>query len=252
MKGYRISFTFEGFSGADIILTPSKEIISQNTIQRHLDAGAVLIQVKHSRDFDKSVLDQRLFESLLRMTTWDTYQHQCGLLITGDFKNIKGQLHIDGKRSSITWSSFLGALNSWVVRGGVVYPTIDRSDLQFFLDLLGQKLFIKDAFVQAPTARPRKKFKPKKQFSKGMTLSQRGRLTSQGIDEDDLRHLLININGLSSKVVQGIWNLMKKEFKSGDMNMAAFLHLVEKNKLIEVDGIGPKTVEKVKRQLGYE
>jgi hypothetical protein len=246
MKGYRISFSFEGFTGADIVLTPLKTIISQDTIQSHLDAGAALIQVKNSRDFDASVIDQRLFEAILRMNTWDSYQHQNGLLITGDFQIIKNHLYIDGHRSRITASSYLGALNSWVVRGGVVYPTINVHDIQLFIDLLGQKLFIKDPFIQAPTPRPRKKFKPQKKFSKGMTLRQKARLVGQGIDEYDLRHILINFDGLTTKHVDKIWTMLTEKTMSG------FIALVLSEDFIKIKGIGPKTVKKIRRQLGYE
>lgn len=249
-KGYHINFTFEGYSGADVVITPLKLKISQDTLQEHLDCGAVMIQVKNSRDFDASVVDQRLFDSLLRMNTWKTQAYQCGLLITGRFENISGQLYIDGQRSMITWKGYQGALNAWNIRGGVVWPIIQREDVQDFIDGLGNKLFTgSDPFVQAGQPKARKKYRPQKIFSKGMTLRQKARLAASGPSETDLRHLLMNIDGLTNTTVSAIWELIKTE--NLPLNMNTFINLVIEGRLVEIKGIGPKTQEKVKAQLGY-
>lgn len=249
MTGYRIAYTFEGFSGADCVITPIKDQLSRDTMQTHLDAGAVMLQAKNSRDFDASVIDQRLFESLLRMNTWKTQAYQCGLLITGEFTNVNGHLYIDHQRSMISWASFKGAWEAWVIRGGVVHPIIKLPEVQSFIDSLGSKLFVSDPFVQRGAAKPRRKFKPAKEFKKGMSLSQRARMAVYKVEETDLRHLLVNLSGLSDTKVQGIWDLMKEN--KVQMNMTGFVNLLQKDAFLNVNGIGKVTNENIKKQLGY-
>lgn len=250
MSGYRISFSFEGFTGADIIISPMQDHISQDNIQSHLNAGALMLQCKHGRDFDGSVLSGRLSEASARMRTLEAEAYQRGLLITGNFENRGGHLYINGDRSMLTWDAYKGALNAWIIRGGAVYPIIDISELQRTIDLLASKLFVGDPFISKPTPQRKRKFVQPKTFHKGMKFSERMRMhAGADIAPTDLRHLLVNIDGLSDKTVQGIWELMKAE--SVSMTMGGFLSLLQSDMLLKVPGIGKATNNKIKLQLGY-
>lgn len=246
MHSYKVSMTFEGYTGADVIITPLKDFLSKESMQLHLDSGAIMIQVKHGRDLDSSVIDRRISESQLRMNTWQTHAYQCGLLITGKFEIINGYLFINGEKSRLRANAYLGALNSWIFRGGVVYPAIEPEYMQAAIDLMAQKLFIKDPIARSLSSKPRKKFKEVKIFTSGMGLREKAKLSRKSIDEHDVRHLLVNIQGLTSGSIAKIWRRLEVK------NMSGFVDFVLNDNLLKIKGIGPKTNSKIKKQLGFD
>lgn len=255
LNGYFVSCGFESFTGADIILTPNDtERITVDNIQTHLDAGAVMLQVKHNMDISASTIDGRVFEALERMVAWDCQPYQRGLLITGDITFNAGDptLHINNRRASITKGGLYGVMNTWVIRGGAIYgPIIPTNDLEYYLDLLSKELFTGDPFVHRQYSQPRKKFKIQRKTTQGMSLRQRAlAMAETAVDSYDLRHLLVNIDGLNSTVVERIWNKMSEE--KLPMTIVGFNTLVLTGKILDVKGVGKSTLGKIRRQLGYE
>ena len=249
LKGYRLSCSFEGYTGADLIITPRKGSISKSNMQEHLNEGAVMIQVKHGIDLIRSIYDQRYTEAISRMSAFDAASYQKGLLITGDFTFSDTDVYFEG-RKQIAVNPFLGALNVWVLRGGVIYPSIPLNHLQTFVDLLGNKLYNKDPFYSRPKSRSRRTYKPKSTFTEGKTIKQRIQTAKKAqIPTHDPRHLLINIDGVSTDIVGKIWSAMQAA--GVQMNFSGFIHLLLSDELLKIKGIGPKINQKIKEQLGY-
>lgn len=125
--------TLETDTGADIIISPLSIPVTSALLNRHLNAGALLIQRKSGADLPASITDGRLYRSLAKMRSLGVRQFQCVLLTTGYYwpgRNGKTLIVTPnlttGKLAKqhyphITYTSIPSAIESWTWLGGVHY-----------------------------------------------------------------------------------------------------------------------------------
>jgi len=130
----------EADTGADIIISPLSMPINATLLQRHIDAGALLVQRKSGADLPASITDGRLYHSLAKMRMTGARQFQCVLLTTGHYwPTTKGKVNIvtpsfpSGKVSrrrypQIDYAAILSAIQGWTWRGGVYAAPLTCDD----------------------------------------------------------------------------------------------------------------------------
>lgn len=145
----------EAQTGADLLISPLEEPLPSNVnrppgsllLRKHVEAG-MLVQRKSGGDMLNSI--PKLGSILQRMQQWDTV---CWLLVCGDYKPNHEELAIaDGRTSGWSWASLQGALDSWVLRGGLIHQEPDDEHGGHWLhrwDMNIHKLR-KDAIVKPP------------------------------------------------------------------------------------------------------
>ena len=114
----------ETLTGADVMLTNLGLPISLTMLPRHIEAGAVLIQLKFGRDLPSS-LGERMKDSLYRMRELRAVASQCVLMYVGSLScGRDGVAMIDGKagRPKRSYTQVTSAIWKWCRRGGVYYP----------------------------------------------------------------------------------------------------------------------------------
>lgn len=121
----------EELAGADVMLTPVGLPITESMIPKHIERGAVLIQLKFGRDLTSSLGD-RMKESLWRMRETGARQGQCVLMYVGTLGcNRDGYAAINGKvqRPRRKYEAVMSAIWRWCRRGGVYLPVTRMSHL---------------------------------------------------------------------------------------------------------------------------
>lgn len=131
----------ETITGADLMISPDglPPIKNETMIKYHISQGAKLIQVKFGHDLPSSIVDGRLNESLLKMSSTDAQYWQCLLLFIGTLKSDNvGMATIDNELTytdrPMTWKQVQGALTSWAEREGSLDfpPSIWRINTRTF------------------------------------------------------------------------------------------------------------------------
>ena len=91
----------EAKTGADVMNSPLNGPTPNNDflLQKHINAGASLIQIKFDHDLISSILDGRFKEAQWRMLNIGAYHRQCVLLFIGFMSlNGEGELLINNRR----------------------------------------------------------------------------------------------------------------------------------------------------------
>lgn len=121
----------EAWSGADLMISRlSMPCVTRALFNKHVDEGALLIQVKFGEDLAASVGD-RLNSSIARMRECTRRVGQHWLIFVGILTcDHEGSAHINGHRThrNVSWVTIDGALVGWLARGGV-YHNISRESL---------------------------------------------------------------------------------------------------------------------------
>ncbi len=115
----------EALTGADIIISPDIGLphpVNELWINKHVEAGCYLIQIKIGHDLPQSVVDDRIKDSLSKMLRIGAMPWQCILLFIGilsdsDEGALINKQHTYGDRK-MTWDEIDIALDFWEIRGG--------------------------------------------------------------------------------------------------------------------------------------
>ena len=119
----------ESRTGADLMLTQRRMPLTDTLLKRHLDDGALLVQLKFGNDFSSS-FGARLHEAMWRMHGLGTRPHQRILMFVGDIGCDKqGTLYINGRMAvpKKTYSAYHTAVRHWN-RWGVYHPESRRGE----------------------------------------------------------------------------------------------------------------------------
>jgi len=147
--------SMEELTGADIMvsalkLPPSNEVL----VKKQIESGAVLIQRKSGTDLTSS-FGYRLDSAIARMTSIPgVAPYQCLLLFSGVIGvSSTGNAIINGRHTETLYSSILGALDAWIMRGGTVITVNGDEFIPDYLTLKEKK--VREMFGQ-----PVKEFYP--------------------------------------------------------------------------------------------
>ena len=127
----------ESRTGADVMLTQRAMPVTDAFLARHLDEGAVLVQLKFGNDFPGS-FGARLHESIHRMCSYPAGHHQRVLVSIGSLGCSRtGHLTVNGKsaRPKKHYAAYHTAVRHWN-RFGVYHPEPRESHVAEMLKAL--------------------------------------------------------------------------------------------------------------------
>ena len=227
--------------GPDIMVSPldgrfPQDKVNNYMLKKHLDAGAMLIQLKVGTDLLTSITDGRLDTSLSRMQEAVPNSWQRWLLYIGNFMmGSKSALSLDGKPQRIRYWEFNGALSAWGEGGGIIANLPTPESIPKWLNSRQDRL-------KQYLAEPEKKFMPKPYFP-----NDTGTDLRQPKPVKDGRLVLAAIPGIGPDRATALWEFF-------DKNVAAALCFLTDPDALEREekpaNIGPKTIQQARETLG--
>lgn len=108
----------EQLTGADLLITRTGMPVNDCLIAKHIEAGAILVQLKFGSDLTSSITDGRLKDCIERMRI-APYASQRRLIYIGILAADKrGNAQLDGQTSHMSYTSVIRALDRFQHRGG--------------------------------------------------------------------------------------------------------------------------------------
>lgn len=173
-------------------------------LQKHIDAGAVLVQHKDTSDLVSS-LGERLDDSIARMCSVAHRQYQRVLLSVGMFSDNKGDLIVNGHNSGVKWVQYMGAMEKWNARGGVV-SNVDRANL------IPAWCELKLKHLQEMRDSPVKMVYQRERMPDDPPLPMEDDPLQLCIPVRDARNALVNIPDVGPKLVEWLWRVTDGNF----------------------------------------
>ena len=227
----------EAITGSDLMVSRlSIPATNRTLITRHIQAGALLTQVKFGEDIASSIGD-RLNESLARMVENHARQCQCVLLFVGILTaDASGKALINGRKTHLEhdYHAVKRAMSKWVLRGGVVHE-LSREGLleQWCKD---QERLLNDCFEHSVKHVYQLGDYPDSPPVNDDPLQLPLRVT-------DGRRLLINLPGLGIELVERVWAY------AGDTK-SCLRFLTDTRSAGQVEGIGSGKIAKIRAYIG--
>ena len=224
----------EAGTGADIMLSRlSMPCKTRALLEKHMDSGAILVQLKIGEDLAASVGD-RLNDSLARMRSVTKRTASHWLLFIGVLGCDKeGSATINGYRSrgSLSFASIDGAIVGWMARGGVYYTLPHIGLLDAWVHAMERRLGEYDAHQYHYA------------FSQQDMPDDLDTPLQIPVRVTDARRVLIGFKGLGPETVNKVWS------HCGDFK-AALMFLTDPASAGVIEGIGAKTIASIRRQCG--
>lgn len=241
----RIVPELEEWTGADLMISPLTLPVTKVLLNKHLERGAILVQIKRGHDLVASILDSRLNASLAKMHLAGARQSQCLLLFVGNLFNADGKCVINGTEVKMYgerpyWQVY-AAMSKWWKRGGVVeqLPRFDmmadwarmtERHLKEMLDDDHIQVFPDDRFYLADANDP---------------LQELELVT-------DWRRTLASIPGLGPKRIEALYKAMQECSEYSVMSLLQALVWVTTYEFAKQAGIGAGLVDKVRHWIGID
>lgn len=225
----------EADTGADFMLSRlSVPCKTRSLLDRHIDGGAILCQLKIGEDLASSVGD-RLNDSLARMRSITKRTASHFLLFIGTIGcNNEGSATINGHRThrNISFATLDGACIGWIARGGVYYALPRIEMLDGWAHAMERRLGEYDA----------------NQYHYAFNQQD----MPDDLDEPlqipvavrDSRRVLIGFRGLGPNLVNRVWDYCGGDFK------ACLAFLTDPMSAGKVQDVGVKTIASIRRQCG--
>lgn len=241
--------SFEHYTGGDIILSPLSTSPTLDNIYQHLDAGALVIQVKHSTDLISSIIDQRLFRALERMLQYNIDCYQAMLLVTGTFSATDdGRVNVDGRAVNMKYRSYRGALAAWVLRGGVTVSISHPCYMEDELNILSNQAFgskLRSAHHMT-TKRPTR-YTPDIRVSSIGSLDRLLTEIESSSENEDLRTMIYSLPGIGQSILDQMWGMMKQK------TLTEFISLIEDETFVKkIKGYGSNANARIRKIINNE
>jgi len=250
----KISNRLEELTGADFIISPLEiPTATRKLIQKHIDAGALLVQRKTGSDLASSV-GTRMNDSLMRMREYNIRNCQCVLLFVGTLDiNADGYAIINGYKERIKYWSLQSAFDKWTDRGGVV---------KFILadNMVGEWLIRKEKhvveFKEFPVKRVWQIREMPAEVDETDPIQEMVPVSNKVGHFGYWRPMMVQIPGLGPTRVNALYRAMKeyyggKGIKDWDNPLFA-ISFITGPLAVGVDGIGKGIHKKVRTWFGLE
>ncbi len=115
----------EAMTGADIMLSPDNKLPKPSTeywIKKHIESGALLIQIKIGHDLPQSIQDDRMKDSQSKMIQAGAMPWQCVIIFIGILDDSNEGALINKQLTYgrvMSWKAIESALTMWGFRGGI-------------------------------------------------------------------------------------------------------------------------------------
>lgn len=123
----------EAWTGADAIFTRIPLPLLPTTLDKHLEQGALVVQIKRGTDFSSSIIDGRINHALARMKTVVPHAAQRIILFQGyATSNDKGELLINNRLVNIgyervmKYDTYAAEVLKIAGRGGTLVQLLDK------------------------------------------------------------------------------------------------------------------------------
>lgn len=224
----------EAWTGADIMLSRlSLPCKTRALLMKHIESGAILIQLKIGEDLAGSVGD-RLNESLARMRSVTLRTASHWLLFVGVLTcDNEGSANINGYRThrNLSFATIDGAIVGWIARGGVYYALSRIGLLEGWCNAMVRRLGEYEAEQY------------KYIFGQQDMPDDLDTPLQIPVAVKDARRVLIGFRGLGPNLVNRIWSYCG-DFKS------ALAFLTDPQSAGKLEDVGPKTIASIRRQCG--
>lgn len=243
----------EARTGADIMVSPTglPKPVNDKLLLYHVLQGAKLIQDKFNHDLTSSVVDGRLAEALSRMLKMQAQAWQALLLSIGHlgYDSTQGIATMDSQMpfmdAPLTWRAVQSALIFWVERGGSIdYPLPSGEQIAEHLSIHQNHI---DRFRSGEDVRtlwPKKPAFYEEAIGNSNAISY-WRAAQKLERVDDIRVLLCAIPDahIGPERATAILDFMRKNGIREDFS--GFMRLLEDKSILQVPGIGKKTLEAI-------
>lgn len=228
----------EEWTGGDMLLSRlSMPCATQTLLRKHIEEGALIVQVKIGEDLAASVGD-RLNESIARMRECTRRVAQHWLLYLGTLGcDGDGLALINGHltHTKMEFKTVDGAIVGWIARGGVFY-SLSR------VGLLEQWVWDMERRLENYSQQQYKMVFGVPQFPDDLPSVHDDPLQIP-IAVKDARRALIGFKGLGPELVNRVWEYCG-DFKS------AMMFLTDETNAGRIEGIGLKTIQSIRKQCG--
>ncbi len=242
-------------TGADLMISPSNlpHPVSPFLLNRHIEGGATLVQLKYGHDLVSSIVDDRVKESQAKMILTGAMPWQCCLLAIGAFESWgpERELFINFEptynKAGFPFSHYLAAKAMWIKRGGF-FDTVLEKDLEEWIR-------VEQSAIDKVRTNPQRIIYPKSpvlyeeetNFDND-DFSKKEWIAAQSLTLiTDWRNLLNDLPGIADKKIRAIVRYM--EDNDVERNWYSFMELLENGRLIEITGIGTGLESKIKNYL---
>jgi hypothetical protein len=232
--------SLEEMTGADLMLTHLKLPVTPRLLSKHLESGALLVQIKRGHDLVSSIIDGRLLKSIATMRTLKARPWQCILLFVGMIWMQDGKTVINGQpvhlKTTEPYWAIKSALSRWGKRGGIV-ETVDRvAQIPEWVQM--QERILID-MKEDPIL---------KLYSKPDTVFEPDDPLQEVIYINDWRKTLLTLPGIGIKKVDALM-----EWAGDACTLWEALHFLSTQPLaVQIPGIGKGTVESIRAWLGLK
>jgi len=238
----------EELTGADLMISPPGMMFPATDflIKRHIQKGALLIQVKFDHDLVSSITDGRYKEAQLRMIECDAAPWQRILLFIGTVKFDEDiNLIVNRTKSYVNkfkYPHFVKHRTLWSMRGGIFVQLPSAKHLPFWI--IGNQLALVEAkenkqkicWPQLPVL-----YEEMREMSDNPSYIEREWYAAQILTRvNNLSVLYASLPGIGYKKAMDIYD-QYPTFKK-------FQTALDKGS-IEIKGIGKKTIENIKEFL---
>lgn len=230
----------EEWSGGDLMIsTLSVPCKTCALFQKHIDSGALIIQVKLGEDLAASVGD-RLNDHIARMRECTRRVAQHWLLFIGVLTcDSENYALINGRKThmGMKFDTVDGAIVGWIARGGVYYSLSRIGLLESWCEDMERRLGQYEAqqykYVLHQTDFP----------------DDMPNITNDPLQipvaVKDARRALVGFKGLGVETVNKVWTHCG-DFKS------AMMFLTDVDNAGKIEGIGVKTIQSIRKQCGLD
>jgi len=205
----------EEWCGADLMISPVSLPVTEKLLPKHLERGAVLVQIKRGHDIVSSIQDGRLHKSQSLMKSAGANSWQCILLYVGTLYNAEGQAVINGVKahmaSSSSYWTIRATFSKWIKRGGA----IEEIPL---VKMIPDWISMQERVLQDMIETPRKVFYPKRELHMPDTDDADDPL-QELILIDDWRKTLNTFPGVGPTRIQALINAMTKNCPAQDITL---------------------------------
>jgi len=226
----------EELTGADICISPLDKLeFTQKNLEKHLYAGAYLVQIKSGEDLTASV-GTRMNMSLSKMMLAPRQGQRILLYIGKLERGYDDECLIDGTpcQAPVDYFQLRAAIAKWMDRGGVFEQVVDKKEYRKWVQIK-ERHSIDNAKEPKKIVFP----DPKRAYEPDASVLQQMHVVN------DSRQLLVNLPGIGEKTANMLW----EEFNGKVGEIICYLTNPKQRR---IKGIGSRTIEKVRDYLGMD
>lgn len=244
----QVSALLEALTGADLMISPLNIPLAPVLLPQHMDAGAVLVQIKRGADFTSSI-GERMNTSIARMRSVCWRSSQCVLLFVGTIsRTADGETLMNDKPMRVIGNNVdpyrivMGAISAWNMRGGTFEQVRDLDWFKVWVEMKHKQVkqiaggeLVKMVYEEPPQ----------------MTLPKPDDPLQIPLVVDDWRNTLATFPGIGEKKVEALQTRMVEHDIVPSL-IGVLQLLTDRERICSVPGFGEGLHQKALDWLGMD